>query len=113
MSIGFEFTFEGSLPDLAIVLQKLEENTGLTGIKYESGAVTHSYFEHRWFGMTKEKGMINILSIKSYMFYLLEATMATLIKMGGKYDATEWNVRDVAFRKWEEVKDEYEETNLL
>jgi hypothetical protein len=117
MIITFNIKFEKPLPKSEDILKELRNNTGLEDIDYGSSGsrtfiVTHPLFLKPVFSLIFESELdqITLWLKQNSINYLMEATLATLIKLGGIY---EFNFNELAKKKWIEVKDVYQNRKLF
>ena len=110
MAIGYKVKFENKPPELDVLLQKVKENTGLK-IELDNETVTAfscSSFpadDAVWL-FYKENEIVIQSGRRDEIWYLLAATLATLIDFGGSFPSS-YNLKmpTWACKKWEEVKD--------
>lgn len=111
MIVSHKVKFDGIIPKPEAVLDELRKITGLNDIKYiEVGTrkyvLNHPLFDSPIVSLIFDSDTSEvILWTKSLeVNYLIEAGVAALISIGGKYD---FKINELAWGKWDEVKDVY------
>ncbi len=107
MNINIRVKFANKAPDLQEILIALKESTGLPNIINKNRTVSHYIFKNKDFWIFSDGDVVNIDTCYADSWYLIEAAIGVLIKMGGQLE--NYDIPARAFKKWEPT-DEFEDT---
>jgi hypothetical protein len=106
MNTEIRIKFQGKIPSIFEVLEKLREHTGLADLQLNENKnkFLHPLFDRNDFWVCIEGDSYTICSTSFRSWYLIEALEAVLLEIGG-HQTISSDLPSRAYRKWEESED--------
>jgi hypothetical protein len=109
MHFGYKVIFKEKVPTEDQIIKQIKQVTGLDvnveHTLFNKLRIEHPLFPEYSFKIIIEPNAVALSTGHFHVWYLLEATLAALVSLGGE---TSFDISELAKEKWETVKHKYE-----